>query len=121
MNRTCTFCMIGADASNRNVVAMDDRTMTLIDPGSPHHGHFLVMPRNHFRRIRDMDEATIDALIFTVGRVVRSIEMAFPDEEISVWKSADHAQHHMHFHVHLGHRTHDKETSCCNSIHHCRC
>ena len=68
-----------------------------------HHGHVLVIPRQHVADIRAADDATVAAVAVTVSRVARAVDAVFPSDGLSIWHSAGAGanQEVPHFHVHV--------------------
>jgi histidine triad (HIT) family protein len=104
MSRECVFCRTSEGGSDISVVVHDQQTMTLLDLGQFHTGHLLVAPRTHVHDLRDMSDAMVDALISAVRRAVYVVDLEFPGDGVSVWRSSsaasNHAVAHVHFHVH---------------------
>lgn len=107
MNTECVFCAIAAGEPSDNIVAQDLHTITLLDLGKRHDGHLLVMPRHHFTDMREMDEATIDAVILAVKRAVHCIDLEYPGGGMRVGSSTSNPSlqgiMHAHFHVYPRH------------------
>jgi histidine triad (HIT) family protein len=100
----CAFCEIVRGTLPASVVWEDDLTMAFIDLRQFHAGHTLVIPRQHLRDVRELDDATGAALMASVTRVTRAVAAAFPNQGLSLWHSigagADQEVPHLHFHVH---------------------
>jgi histidine triad (HIT) family protein len=100
----CAFCEIVRGTLPASVVWKDDLTMAFIDLRQFHAGHTLVIPRQHLRDVRELDEATGAALMASVTRITRAVAAAFPNQGLSLWHSigegADQEVPHLHFHVH---------------------
>ena len=120
MNEGCVFCAIAADEPSGSGALWQRQTITLPDPLQPHGGHLLVMPRNHFEDVRDMDEVTIEAVILAIQRGAQVIAMEFAGDGVSVWHSSRQqpccSTAHAHFHVRPRHvvrqRPADIDVSC---------
>lgn len=78
--------------------------MAFVDLRQFHPGHTLVIPRQHFRDVRELDEASGAALMSTLSRVTRAVAAVFPNEGLSLWHSIGEAAFqevsHLHFHIH---------------------
>ena len=78
--------------------------MAFVDLRQFHPGHTLVIPRQHLRDVRELDQVTGAALMATVARVTRAVGAAFPNDGISLWHSIGEAAFqevpHLHIHVH---------------------
>jgi histidine triad (HIT) family protein len=100
----CIFCQIARKERPASMVYEDDLTMAFVDLRQFHPGHTLVIPRQHFPDVRELDAATGAALMATVSRITRAVGLAFPNEGMSLWHSIGPAAFqevpHLHIHVH---------------------
>lgn len=120
MNEECVFCAIAADAPFGSDALWQRQTITLPDPLQLDGGHLLVMPRNHFEDVRDMDEVTIEAVILAIQRAAQVIAVEFSGDGVSVRHSSRQQPccpiAHAHFHVRPRHvvrqRPADTDVSC---------
>ena len=103
-NDSCAFCDIAAGKIAASIVHQDDLTIAFIDFRQFHAGHTLVIPRRHFRDVRELDESTAAALMMTVSRVTRAVGAVFPNDGLSLWHSIGEAAFqevpHLHIHIH---------------------
>ena len=104
MSKQCVFCGIVRGAEPASIVWQDELTMAFMDNRQFHAGHTLVIPRQHLRDVRELDERTGAALMALVARVTCAVAAAFPNEGLSLWHSigvaADQEVPHLHIHVH---------------------
>ncbi|WP_407351129.1 HIT family protein [Luteimonas sp. R10] len=104
MGDECVFCEIVRGNAPASVVYEDAMTMAFIGPRQFHAGHTLVIPRGHFRDVRDLDPETGAAVMATVSRITRAVGLAFPNQGLSLWHSIGEAAFqevpHLHIHVH---------------------
>jgi histidine triad (HIT) family protein len=104
LGKRCIFCEIAQWECPASVVYEDELTLAFIDVRQFHPGHTLVMPRQHFADVRELDFETGAALMATVSRVTRAVSAAFPNEGISLWHSIGPAAFqevpHLHIHIH---------------------
>lgn len=100
----CIFCQIVQKERPASVVYEDDLTLAFVDIRQFHPGHTLVIPRQHFSDVRELDPVTGAALMETISRITRAVGNAFPSEGISLWHSIGPAAFqevpHLHIHVH---------------------
>ena len=100
----CVFCDIAAGKVPASIVHQDELTMAFVDLRQFHPGHTLVIPRDHFQDVRELDDSTGAALMATVVRVARAVAAAFPNEGLSLWHSIGEAAFqevpHLHIHIH---------------------
>jgi histidine triad (HIT) family protein len=87
-----------------DVVYEDDLTVAFIDPRQHNPGHVLVVPRAHINDIRELDPRIGAALMHTLIRITRAVDLAFKNEGMTLWHSIGPAAFqevpHMHIHVH---------------------
>jgi histidine triad (HIT) family protein len=105
LNQTdCAFCQIARGKLPASIVHEDELTMAFVDLRQFHPGHVLVIPREHFNNVRDLDAHTGAALMSTLARVTRAVADAFPNQGLSLWHSIGEAAFqevpHLHIHVH---------------------
>ena len=101
---SCLFCDIAAGKIPASIVHQDELTIAFMDLRQFHPGHTLVIPRRHFRDVRELDDSTGAALMATVTRVTRAVGVVFPNEGLSLWHSIGDAAFqevpHLHIHIH---------------------
>ncbi len=99
----CIFCNIHQN-NFAPIVYEDELTIAFIDPKQFHPGHTLVIPRNHFNDVRDLDPNTGGALMMTLTKITQAVSSSFPNQGISIWHSIAPAAYqeipHLHLHVH---------------------
>lgn len=104
MTDTCAFCEIVSGVRPASVVYRNETTLAFMDLRQFHGGHVLVIPLEHIPDVRELDAATGGALMQTVAKVTRAVDLAFPNEGISIWHSIGPAAFqevpHLHVHVH---------------------
>lgn len=104
MDDACVFCQIARGQAPASVVFQDELTLAFIGLRQFHPGHTLVIPRQHFHDVGQLDHATGAALMATVSRITRAVGKAFPNEGMSLWSSIGEAAFqevpHLHIHVH---------------------
>jgi histidine triad (HIT) family protein len=100
----CVFCAVVAGEAPASLVAEDALALAVLDLRQAHPGHVLVLPRRHVADLRDADDATAEAVIRLVRRVMLALDRVFPSDGLSVWHSAGAGANqevpHLHVHVH---------------------
>ncbi len=65
----------------------------------------VVIPKQHFPDVRELDATAGAALMATVSRITNAVAAAFPNQGISLWHSIGPAAFqevpHLHIHVHV--------------------
>ncbi|MBO0811652.1 MAG: HIT family protein [Microlunatus sp.] len=103
---SCAFCSIMAGRIQASVVYEDSETVAFVDlrqPGWPHGGHLLVVPRTHVEFLFDLPAPLAANLMQTVVRMADAVRRVTNPGGISVWSSngaaADQEVPHVHLHV----------------------
>jgi histidine triad (HIT) family protein len=100
----CVFCAIAQGRAPVSIVCENELALAAVDLRQFHPGHTLVMPRQHFPDVRELDDTTGAALMAMVSRVTRAVGRAFPNQGLSVWHSIGEAAFqevpHLHIHIH---------------------
>ena len=100
----CVFCAIAQGEAPASVICENERALAIVDLRQFHPGHALVIPRQHFQDVRELDETTGASLMAMVARVTRAVGRAFPNQGLSLWHSIGEAAFqevpHLHIHIH---------------------
>lgn len=99
----CVFCRIVRGESDSATIYEDESTLAFMNLHQSNEGHVLVVPRNHFEQIYDLDEDTASSLVNTVCKVARVVRRVYAPEGLSIWQSNGPAAFqevpHVHWHV----------------------
>ena len=100
----CVFCAIAQGSAPASIVCENDLALAAVDLRQFHPGHTLVLPRQHFHDVGELDDAAGAALMAMVSRVTRAVARAFPNQGLSLWHSIGEAAFqevpHLHIHIH---------------------
>src|ERR1700722_12231248 len=99
----CVFCAIAQGRAPASIVCENELAFAVVDLRQFHPGHTLVMPRQHLKDVRGLDDTTGAALMAMVSRVTRAVGRAFPNQGLSLWNSIGEAalQGVPHFLIHI--------------------
>jgi len=104
MANGCVFCAIARGRAPASIVCENDLALAVVDLRQFNPGHTLVIPRQHFHDVRELDDSTGAALMAMVSRLTRAVGRAFPNQGLSLWHSIGEAAFqevpHLHIHVH---------------------
>jgi histidine triad (HIT) family protein len=99
----CVFCKIIAGELPGQIVAEDERTVSLMDISPATRGHALVVPRNHVRDLLEIDDEDLAAVALAAGRLARRAHDRLHADGVNLLNSCGRAawQTVFHFHVHV--------------------
>jgi len=73
----CGFCAIVKGDAPAEIVYEDEATLAFMDIHPAAQGHTLVIPKEHFRNIYDIEEEVLLATARTTMKVARAVRAAF--------------------------------------------
>lgn len=99
--KLCVFCAIARGEAAANVVHETDRVLAFLDSSPLIPGHTLVIPREHFDTLDDLDEGLVAPLFSVVRRVSRAQQRALGVEGTFTAVNTRVSQSVPHVHVHV--------------------
>ena len=99
----CLFCKIVAGEIPAQIVDEDERTVAFMDINPATRGHALVVPRNHFRNLLELESEDLEATVIAAQRLARRAEQKLGADGINLLNSCGQAawQTVFHFHIHV--------------------
>jgi histidine triad (HIT) family protein len=99
----CIFCAIVTGVAPAAVVYEDDETLAFMDINPVSRGHVLVVTKEHYRNLFDVDPKAAAAVMRTTVRVARAVQSALQPDGMNLFQSNERAafQSVFHFHVHI--------------------
>jgi len=104
LNRNdCLFCEIIEENSKGVIVYQDDLFLVLMDKYPINPGHILVMPKDHYNNLFDMDSKFVGKLFQLVWFVADAVRIACKADGINIGQNNGKAANQMvnHVHVHI--------------------
>ncbi|MCX6796443.1 MAG: HIT family protein [Candidatus Falkowbacteria bacterium] len=99
----CIFCKIIKGELPCYKVYEDEKTIAFLDIAPTNPGHTLVLPRNHFENMEEIEEGELNALIQSVKKVGRMLKNCLEIEGYNITFNngtiAGQVVPHIHFHV----------------------
>jgi histidine triad (HIT) family protein len=99
----CVFCKIVAGQIPAMRVYEDVDTLAFLDIGPLAEGHMLVMPKQHFERLDEMDGELVGRITATLPKLGRSVMQVTSAAGFNVLqnngKAAGQEVPHVHFHI----------------------
>ena len=110
-NAGCIFCKIARGEAPAHRVYEDAHTIVFMDIFPVTDGHALVVTKDHFENIYEVDEAALAAIARTSHRVAAAIRDELAPDGLMVFQLNGQAagQTVFHYHMHLMPRTQGEE------------
>ena len=101
--KDCIFCKIAAGEIPSATLYEDDEFRVILDLGPASKGHALIIPKEHYRNLYDIDEKTAaDAMILAKKMVLKMTDALGCDGYNIVQNNEECAgQTVFHFHMHM--------------------
>lgn len=99
----CIFCKIAKKEAESNIVYEDEKTIAFLDLNPRGLAHTLVIPKDHFENIFEIDEEVHSNIYKSVKKVCEKIKKAFNVNDFRIMQNngKDAGQVVMHFHTHV--------------------
>lgn len=109
---TCIFCDIISGKKNGHFIYEDETHVAFLDKYPIDQGHSLVLPREHFERVTDMNPEKVGALFSKTPKIARGILKATQADAFSMAQNNGWAAKQIvpHVHVHIIPRYNHKGT-----------
>ena len=100
---TCIFCKIANGDIPAATVYEDEQFRVILDLGPASKGHALILPKNHFADLLDLDEETSRAVLLLAARVGAAMKKSLGCAGFNLVQNNGEAagQTVFHFHMHL--------------------
>ena len=99
----CIFCKIANGDIPTNALYEDELVKVIFDLGPASKGHVLILPKNHFDNIYDLDDATAAHIFKTAVKIANAMKVSLDFDGLNVLQNNGEAagQTVFHFHMHI--------------------
>lgn len=103
VDRECIFCKIAAGEIPAATVYEDEDFRVILDLGPATRGHALILPKEHFKDLCELDEKVAARVLPLAGKVGAAMKKALGCSGFNVVQNngASAGQTVFHFHVHI--------------------
>lgn len=100
----CVFCKIISGEFNSSKIYEDDKVLAILDLSQATYGHTLVMPKEHYENIFDLEEEAAKHLFGVVKKICNHYKETLPNlKGINLLNNNGEkaGQTVMHYHMHI--------------------
>lgn len=103
MDESCIFCKIANGRIPASTVYEDDEFRVILDLGPASRGHALILPKNHFRDVCELDEKTAAKILPLGARIGGAMKESLGCTGFNLVQNNGGAagQTVFHFHMHV--------------------
>lgn len=101
--KDCIFCKIASGEIPSATLYEDEDFRVILDLGPAARGHALILPKEHYRNLYDIDEQTASKAIVLAKKMVKKMTDVLECDGYNVVQNNEEAagQTVFHFHMHL--------------------
>lgn len=100
-SQNCIFCKVVGGETRANIVFEDEISFAFLDHRPLFPGHCLLVPRNHFETLSDLQPDLVGPFFKNVQLLARAVEQAVAAEGSFVAMNNRVSQSVPHLHVHI--------------------
>lgn len=102
-DKDCIFCKIANGEIPSASVYEDDDFRVILDMGPAAKGHALILPKNHFKDLNELDETTAAKVLPLAGKIGAAMKKTLGCAGYNVVQNngVEAGQTVFHFHVHI--------------------
>ena len=99
----CIFCKIALKKIPTNIIIENDKAMAFLDAFPLSKGHTLVIPKDHYSKIQELDENSSQSLFNILWKITNPIEkaMGVNSSTIAIHNGKEAGQEIPHVHIHV--------------------
>lgn len=102
-DNNCIFCKIAAGEIPSKTIYEDDRFRVIMDLGAASEGHALILPKDHYANLMELDEETASSVLSLAGKISRAMMKSLDCDGLNLVQNngEEAGQTVMHFHLHM--------------------
>lgn len=102
-DNNCIFCKIAAGEIPSKTVYEDDKFRVIMDLGAASEGHALILPKDHYANLMELDEETASSVLPLAGKISRAMMKSLDCDGLNLVQNngEEAGQTVMHFHLHM--------------------
>lgn len=102
-DNNCIFCKIAAGEIPSKTIYEDDKFRVIMDLGAASEGHALILPKDHYANLMELDEETASNVLPLAGKISRAMMKSLDCDGLNLVQNngEEAGQTVMHFHLHM--------------------
>ena len=102
-DNNCIFCKIAAGEIPSKTIYEDDKFRVIMDLGAASEGHALILPKDHYANLMELDEETASSVLPLAGKISRAMMKSLDCDGLNLVQNngEEACQTVMHFHLHM--------------------
>ena len=100
-NTKCLGCNLANKISPVNVVYENDFVCCILDHDPFNEGHVMILPKEHFEDVDDLDADTANAIIQAARLLSKAVKQLYKPDGITICQNGGIFSELSHFHMHV--------------------
>jgi len=100
-NNTCLGCQLANQMIETNTVYENDYVTCILDIAPINEGHVLILPKQHYHEVDDLDEITANEIMKASIMLKRLIETQFHPDGVTIIQNGGKFNDLSHYHMHV--------------------
>lgn len=100
-NKDCVFCKIANNEEFSNIIYEDELVCCFLDIDPINEGHILIIPKEHFHDIDDLDDKTLLRIVKLSTKFVKLIKKVFSPDGYTIMQNGGIFTDFGHYHMHI--------------------
>jgi histidine triad (HIT) family protein len=97
----CLGCQLANKVIETNTVYENELVTCILDIAPLNEGHILILPKQHYLDVDDMDEITANEIMKTSAMLARLLKAQFQPDGISIIQNGGKFNELTHYHMHV--------------------
>jgi histidine triad (HIT) family protein len=97
----CLGCQLANKLIESHIVYENDLVTSILDIAPLNEGHILILPKEHYHDIDDLDEITANEIMKTSAMIARLLKVQFQPDGITVIQNGGKFNDLTHYHMHV--------------------
>lgn len=99
----CIFCKIAVGEIPSKTIYEDEKFRVILDLGAASEGHALILPKNHYANLMELDEETAAGVLPLAGKISRAMMKSLKCDGLNLVQNngEEAGQTVLHFHLHM--------------------
>lgn len=99
--QTCLGCNLANKTEPAHVVYENEFVTCILDIEPFNEGHLLILPKNHFMDLEELDETTANAIMVASMKLSKAIKQSYAPDGITICQNGGQFNDLGHYHMHL--------------------
>ncbi|CAG7659233.1 HIT family protein [Paenibacillus allorhizosphaerae] len=98
---SCLGCQLANKETEANIIYENDLVTCILDIAPLNEGHMLILPKQHYHEVDDLDEITANEIMKTSRLLVKLLKSHFQPDGVTILQNNGKFNDLTHYHLHI--------------------